>query len=230
MERYKENFGIMTKTQFQEIAAQTVMIVGLGGLGGHVANGLARLGVKKLILVDDDHFETHNLNRQLFSNDDVVGQLKVTVISHALKKINKTVEVRTIPKRIEAIDLNLLDKVDWIVDAVDSIPSKLFIEALASQHRKRLLHGAVGGWYAQVGIIEPNQYILKRLYESKHKGIESVQKSPTFTPGVAANMMCCEWVKYLTNQVTALTNKLLFIDLLNHKYNHVNFSEDDSDD
>jgi len=66
--RLEKNFGIFSPAELSKIAKTRVLIVGLGGIGGYLANALARLGVRQLTLVDFDKFKVTNLNRQLFSS------------------------------------------------------------------------------------------------------------------------------------------------------------------
>ena len=80
-----------------------------------------------------------------------------------------------------------------------------------------MIHGAIAGWYGQLGIIMPGSNILSELYKDSKHGIESELMSPTFTPGVIGNMMISEFVKYILKK-EALVNQILYIDLLDHEY------------
>ena len=77
------------------------MIVGLGGLGGHLADNLVRLGVSKLMLVDFDVFEVSNLNRQLYSTQHNIGDYKVHVLREQLQKINQDCLIEVSIEKIE---------------------------------------------------------------------------------------------------------------------------------
>ncbi len=223
MNRYQDNYGVIDSKIYNKIHQQVILIVGLGGLGGYLANGFARLGVKKIILVDHDRFETKNLNRQLFSTSENLKRFKVSIVKEAIDSINPNVEVTAIEHQVQSIEDHHFIGVDWIVDAVDDIETKCYLEALCHRFNKPLLHGAIGGWFGQIGIIESHRRILKQLYERKQNGAEMSQKSPTFIPGVVAHMMLAEWVKYHINKHNSLTNSILFIDLFHHKYQTMHF-------
>jgi tRNA A37 threonylcarbamoyladenosine dehydratase len=77
LEQYWNNLGIMSSMELDAIQNKKIMIVGLGGLGGHVADSLVRLGVSRIMLVDFDVFEVSNLNRQLYSTHENIGEYKV---------------------------------------------------------------------------------------------------------------------------------------------------------
>jgi molybdopterin-synthase adenylyltransferase len=218
MDQYVENFGILSEKAFNQIQTLNVMIVGLGGLGGHLANTLTRLGVNHLFLVDFDTFSISNLNRQLFSNHYNIGLSKVLSIKDELLKIQPNIEVKTYIKRIEDIQISELKHIDIIFDAVDHILTKLYLEKLASDLSIPFIHGAIAGYFGQIGFMMPGSHILSDLYQNQTKGIEKELRSPSFTPAIIANMMVSEFVKWISNKDTTLVNQLMMIDLLNHHY------------
>ena len=76
-ERYKRNYKTISLEQQQILAQSTITVIGCGGLGGFIIEGLARSGVGKVRLVDFDTFDVSNLNRQLFSTEAAVGASKL---------------------------------------------------------------------------------------------------------------------------------------------------------
>jgi len=218
IEQYKNNLGIMTSTELQTIQNKKIMVIGLGGLGGHTADNLVRLGVAKLMLVDFDVFETSNLNRQLYSTQDNLGEYKVHVLREQLHKINQDCLIRVSIEKIEDILIEDLNDVDYIIDAVDSPQTKVYISELANKLQIPLLHGACAGWYGQVGIILPGCTLIKDMYQNELHGIEAELLNPSFTPAAVAAIMVSEFVKYITNKKTATNNQLRLIDLLNDEF------------
>ena len=85
--RYERN-GIITDDEQNRLKRTKVAIVGLGGLGGYVAEQLVRLGIGELVLVDGDVFNESNLNRQLFSTEAAIGHSKAEVANARLKAID----------------------------------------------------------------------------------------------------------------------------------------------
>ncbi len=215
---FEKNFGIITQHDFLKLRNIRVLIVGLGGLGGHIANNLVRLGVMSIDMCDHDAFEITNLNRQLFSSHATIGQYKVDVVKASLLAINPDINVNIDAVRVQELDDHVFDNIDLMIDAVDDIATKLYLEHVACKHGKPLLHGAVAGWYGQIGLVMPESYLLQELYQGKHQGLERTLGSPTFTPAVVASMMTCEFVKYIMGHEQALINKIMMIDLLNHDY------------
>ncbi len=216
---FSENAKLLGKDHLEVIAESCFLVVGLGGLGGYIANALTRLGAKQLVLVDFDHFQESNLNRQLFSSRETLNRPKVEVVKEMLLQINPNLEVTALQGNIQDYsDHRRVVKATLVFDAVDNIKTRLWLESFAEMQKVPLVHGAIGGWYGQVGFLMPGSKLLKTLYGTKERGIEKTLGSPTFIPPIIANMMVNEAVKWLHNIEGLLLNKLLFIDIKNHDY------------
>jgi|LGVF01.2.fsa_nt_gb molybdopterin/thiamine biosynthesis adenylyltransferase len=213
-----KNLGIMSKEELLLISKKNVLIIGVGGLGGYVASSLARLGVKEITIVDFDKFDESNINRQLYANTKTLGKSKVEITKQQLIDINPDINITIIDKRYdENIDLSKFDSIDIVFDAVDNIPTKVLIENHCAKLDIPLIHGAIAGWYGQVGIILPNTNILNKIYQHNKSGAEKELKSPTFIPAIIGNLMVSEFIKFYLHKLP-LINKLLFIDVLEHEY------------
>ncbi|MFW5895076.1 MAG: HesA/MoeB/ThiF family protein [Bacillota bacterium] len=217
MDFFEANRQLLGDDAIAALKRQNVLIVGAGGLGGYVANGLIRLGVEKLTLVDMDIYELSNLNRQLFSSMETIGQHKAEVVMDACLKIRPEANIKAYLKPVETLEETLFEEsFDCVIDAVDSIATRLFLEDFASRLGVPLLHGAIGGWYGQIGVAMPKSGLLKRIYGDRDSGLEKTLGSPTFTPGVVGSLMVSEFVKLTLKDERALLNRILFIDLLHH--------------
>ncbi len=105
----------------------TIMVVGIGGVGSYCAEALARSGVGKIILIDDDTICLTNLNRQVHATTSTVGKNKVDAMKERILDINPKCDVVSINTFIdkENIPTLLTGKIDYVVDAIDTITSKL---------------------------------------------------------------------------------------------------------
>jgi molybdopterin/thiamine biosynthesis adenylyltransferase len=193
-----------------------VLIIGLGGLGGYIVNGLVRLGVHNLTLVDFDSFDESNLNRQLFSKRNNIGHSKVDVTKKEIYLINPKCEVTSINKRIQDIEFEKFGNYDYIIDAVDNIESKIYISKLGTKLNIPVLHGACAGWYGQVGWMLPNCYLISDLYENKQFGMEKELSNPPFAPAFIGAVMVSEFLKMSLNSDTLVYNELILVDLYNN--------------
>ncbi len=216
--RYTRNRESISIAQQRELLGSGVAIVGCGGLGGYVAEELARLGVGTLILFDPDVFEEHNLNRQLHSSVATLGRPKVLVTAERIGTINPVVtavpvEEAFVAERTEG----LLSGTRVVVDCLDSIPTRLELAVSCEKLGIPLVHGSIGGWYGQVAVQFPGENTLQRLYGhvKEGSGIEKRLGNPAFTPAVIAGLQAAEAIKILLGQGTPLRGRMLFIDLLN---------------
>ena len=115
------------------LRAARVAVFGIGGVGGHAAEALARSGVGALELFDDDRVCLSNLNRQLVATRDTLGEAKVDAMAARLRSIVPECEI--VPRRMfympENADEVDLARFDYIVDAVDTVAAKLELAARA---------------------------------------------------------------------------------------------------
>ena len=109
------------------LAHAHVAVAGLGGVGCMAAEALCRAGVGPLTLIDDDVYETTNLNRQLFATHGSLGQPKAQVAAERMADINPHCRINAVQRRITAESLpDLLSAPpDFVADAIDTVTSKL---------------------------------------------------------------------------------------------------------
>ena len=130
----------------QKINSKTILIVGMGALGTHLAEGLVRAGIKKLRLIDRDYVETSNLQRQtLFNESDAFEATpKVIAAERALKQIRSDVMIEPVINHADVHVLSELTKdVDLIMDATDNFDTRMVINDIAYKHDIPWIYGGV---------------------------------------------------------------------------------------
>ena len=112
-----------------QLTEKTVLVLGVGGVGGYVCEALARSGIGKLIIVDFDLVDETNINRQIIALDSTIGLKKVDVLEKRIKDINSGCEVIKIDKFIDKDNLFELFNydIDYIVDACDTMTLKKMV-------------------------------------------------------------------------------------------------------
>jgi molybdopterin/thiamine biosynthesis adenylyltransferase len=218
--RYEPNAGTIGSKGQKHLLLSKVMVVGLGGLGGHVVEQLVRCGVGIVVGVDADQFEETNLNRQLYSDLNSIGQKKTEVTQRRVAAINDAVEFHPFASRVEELEDAAYQEVDLIFDCLDAIPSRLHLQEVGERLDIPLVHGAIGGWYGQVAIVWPGSELLSNIYGTRQEGIEKVLGNPPFTPAFIATLMVSEGIKLLLGKKER-ENTVLFADLLNNQWQFV---------
>lgn len=109
-----------------ELHQKTVVIIGVGGVGGYVAESLARSGIGHLVLIDYDIIDITNKNRQIIALDSTIGMNKVEVLKSRILDINPECIVDVHNTFLDGDNISLLDsyKIDYLVDACDTISTK----------------------------------------------------------------------------------------------------------
>lgn len=108
------------------IKNKTVLIIGLGGVGGYALESIVRSGIERIIIVDYDIVDETNLNRQILSLNNNIGLKKVDVAYDRIKKINKDCEVIKLDMKVTLDNINILfnEKIDYVIDACDTVEVK----------------------------------------------------------------------------------------------------------
>ena len=119
----------------QKLRQSTVMVLGVGGVGSHCIEALARSGVGTLILVDNDTVSLTNINRQSIAYHSTVGQFKTKVMKERILDINPEAEVITHELFVLPENMNeIFDRhVDYIIDAIDTVTAKLALVVYAQE-------------------------------------------------------------------------------------------------
>ncbi len=126
---------LMGKDVMQVMADKKVIIFGIGGVGSWCAESLVRTGIIKLTIVDSDRVCVTNVNRQLMATSKTVGQVKTEALKERLLEINPTAEINALQKiysKETAEEFNL-EAYDYIIDAIDSLGSKVHLIQRATQ-------------------------------------------------------------------------------------------------
>ena len=126
---------IYGKEAMDKLSKCHVAIFGVGGVGGYVAESLARTGIGKFTLIDNDTVNLSNFNRQIIATKETLGKYKVDAMKDRILSINDkaVVEVKkmfVLPENIDEIDFS---QFDYIVDAIDTVKAKIAIIKKANE-------------------------------------------------------------------------------------------------
>ena len=222
--RYQRNQQIISVPDQLKLFRSRVAVIGCGGLGGYVIEELARLGVGTLVAVDPDIFQEHNLNRQLLSTTGALGRAKVELAAERVAEINPATTLLPLqaPYAPEAA-AEMLGGAQVVVDALDSITTRLALAKSCTEMRIPLVHGAIAGWYGHVLTQLPGDRSIEGLYGSspQPRGVEQRLGNPSFTPAVVASLESAEVCKLLLGAGKVLRNRCLVINLLDMTFDEI---------
>lgn len=138
---------LLGETNLNKLAGKHVLIAGVGGVGGYVAEAVARAGVGKITLIDNDVVDITNLNRQLITNLDNVGEFKVTEFAKRIISIHPEVNLITKATFIEQSNLEelLADTPDYVIDCIDTIESKLALLVYCVKYKIKVVSSMGAG-------------------------------------------------------------------------------------
>lgn len=224
--RYQRNRRMLSTEQQLRLFRSTAAVIGCGGLGGYVLEELARLGVGRIVAVDPDTFEEHNLNRQILSSPGRLGFPKARAAAERLAEINPAVTVRALEASFSPENAGeLLEGAAVAVDALDSAPTRLRLAEACGELGIPLVHGAIAGWYGHVTTVFPGDDTLRKIYGGwrEGKGIERELGNPSFTPAVVASLEAAEACKVLLGEAGVLRHRILTLDLREMKIGEFSF-------
>lgn len=176
---------LLGQDKMDRLAASKVCIFGIGGVGGYVAEALARSGVGSFVLVDSDVVSESNINRQIIATYSAVGRYKVDVMKDRILDINPDAKVTArrcfyLPENADEFDFN---EYSYVVDAVDTVTAKLEIIVRATRLNVPVISSMGAG-----NKLDPTQFEVADIYDTsvcplakvmrkelKARGIESLK-------------------------------------------------------
>ena len=166
--------------EFQEaLKSKHVAVFGLGGVGGHCAEALARAGVGELTLVDFDTVSTSNINRQIIALNSTINQKKTTLFENRLKDINPSIKLNI----IDDFYTNEIINADYVVDAIDTMRSKISLLENCVKNNIPVISSMGAGnridptqlYICDINNVEDKKapFISNVIYQLKKRNIES---------------------------------------------------------
>ncbi|MFV0363753.1 MAG: ThiF family adenylyltransferase [Suipraeoptans sp.] len=127
---------ILGEDNIEKLKNATIMVLGVGGVGSHCIEALARSGVGSLILVDNDTVSLTNINRQSIAYHSTIGKYKTKIMEMRIADISPNINVTTYESFVlpENVDDIFVVKPDYIIDAIDTVTAKLILVEKAREY------------------------------------------------------------------------------------------------
>ena len=213
----------------KKIKNSKVLIIGVGGLGCPVAEALARAGVGKIGIVDNDLVNLSNIHRQSLFDMTNLNKPKVKIAKLKLKKINSNISVQDYNLRLEKNNFKkIIKKYDYIVDGSDNFETKFLINDFCIKFKKNLVVGAISkfdGHIFSYNFKNKNEACLRCFYQEDSISDDNLNCEFEGVVGTVANIVgniqANEILKKILNIGTKLNNQILVIDLLNLNFRKI---------
>jgi molybdopterin/thiamine biosynthesis adenylyltransferase len=200
----------------ERVNASHALIIGAGGLGSPVALYLASAGVGRISLVDHDHVDVTNLQRQIAHTQARVGQPKVESLRAAMTAINPDVHISTHAIRADASLLqNLVPQADVILDCTDNFEIRHAINLACVTHGKPLVSGAALRLDGQLAVYD-TQHNESPCYACVFPPAQNFEETRCATMGVLAplvgvigSLQATEALKILSGMGSSLRGQLM---------------------
>ena len=154
MNRFQRTKILLGEENFEKLQKAHVAVFGLGGVGSHATESLARSGVGELTIVDFDKVNPTNINRQNIALDSTIGIPKSQAMADKIRLINPDCKLHVIDKFYEASNSDKIITTDFdaVIDAIDTFNSKIKL-IIECKHKKIPIFSAMGA----AGKIDPSQ-------------------------------------------------------------------------
>lgn len=155
---------LIGREAIEKLKNSRVVVFGVGGVGSYTVESLARGGVQKIVIVDDDTVCLTNINRQIHATFKTLSRPKVEVMKERILEINPHAEVTAIQKFAKEEDMEdiITPDTDYVVDAVDTVTTKIQIVCYCKSHNIKVISCMGAG-----NKMDPTRFKVADLYETK---------------------------------------------------------------
>jgi adenylyltransferase/sulfurtransferase len=214
-----------------KLLAAKILVIGAGGLGSPLILYLAAAGVGTIGVVDDDHVELSNLQRQILHGTEAVGSLKVESARHTVASINPEVRLVPHPVRLTADNVDaLLADYDLVADGSDNFATRLLVNDAARAGGKTLVSAAVLRFEGQIATYRPDGPCYRCLYPGDLSPDDQPNCGQTGVFGAMAGVMgslqALEVLKEILGIGDSLSGSLLLVDGLSSAFRKVRLPRD----
>jgi adenylyltransferase/sulfurtransferase len=216
-----------------KLKAGHVAVIGAGGIGCPAIAYLAAAGIGRLTIIDHDHVELSNLQRQPLFTDADIGAPKAEVAARVAQRINPHVGAVAVALRLDEDNAGtLLADAGLILDGCDNFETRLAVNRAAVAHRIPLLSAAIGAFEGQVALYEGWRadspcYACLVGCDPDQEGINCAETGVMGAlAGMIGTMAALEAVRALTGWGQSLTGRLAIVDMLDRRWREVGVAKD----
>lgn len=165
---------LLGKDAMNKIKNIRIAVFGIGGVGGYVVEALARTGINKFVLIDNDTVSISNINRQIIATHSSIGRYKCDVMKERILDINPNAEVEIhntffLPSNKDEFDFK---SYDYVVDAVDTVAAKIAIVECSTKNNIPVISAMGAG-----NKLNPNMFEVTDIYKTRVDPLAKVMRT-----------------------------------------------------
>ena len=227
IEQYRRHLSLQAfgETAQKKLKKSSVLMIGAGGLGCPALQYLTAAGVGKIGIVDDDHIDASNLQRQVLFSYEEIGEPKARIACKKLSRLNPHIELVAHQERFSDKNAeSLLDAYDLIIDGTDNFSSRYLINDACILFDRPFIHGSINQFEGMVTVFN---YRDGPTYRCLFPECPDPSSVPTCAeagvlgvlPGIIGCWQALEAIKVLSGVGEVLSGKVLLYDALSQKLN-----------
>lgn len=171
---------LIGKVAVEKLQKSKVIIYGIGGVGSFAVEALARAGIGHLVLVDNDVISKTNINRQIHSNHNTIGEAKVKAMKERILEINPEIIVETyMPKKGEDEENLINNTFSYVIDAIDTVSNKIKIIVKANEEKVPIISAMGAG-----NKLDPCKFEVADIYKTSVCPLAKVIRKEMRTRGI----------------------------------------------
>ncbi|MFW5713940.1 MAG: HesA/MoeB/ThiF family protein [Brevefilum sp.] len=216
----------------RKIKQASVLIIGMGGLGSASSLYLTAAGVGRIGLVDPDHVESSNLQRQILYSTNMVGELKTDAAQKRLSDQNPHCQIDVYPTLFTSENAEKIAKgYDILIDGTDNLPTRYLINDLCVLTSRPFVFGAIDRFEGQMALFNPPDGPCYRCVFGDPAPPENILISADtgvfgVLPGMVGLLQAAETLKFILDVEKTLAGKVVLVNSLDAGFEHVEVEKD----
>ena len=159
-----ERFELLVGNKINDIKNKKILVVGVGGVGSYTVESLVRCGIGSITIIDNDIIDITNLNRQLMTTTDNIGESKVEVVKNRIESINPKCSVNAINAFLDENNIDsIVNDYDYVVDACDTVKTKVGLINICNKKNIKLISAMGTG-----NKMDPSRLEITDIYKTNY--------------------------------------------------------------
>ncbi len=135
----ERTISLIGTENIKKIEQKHILIVGIGGVGGTALEALIRSGIRNITIIDSDNFDESNINRHILATTLNLGEKKTKIAKKRMLEINPNINIQELDIFLNKENMNRLEKYDYIIDACDTITTKIELIKYALKNNLKII-------------------------------------------------------------------------------------------